>query len=68
MSGAFAVGMPAPKAMVTNYGMCEDFLCDQPFVTFEKVKFGFELRDENIIYRTDWSGLNTKKAIQYPSD
>ena len=24
MSGAFAVGMPAPKAMVTNYGMCED--------------------------------------------
>lgn len=28
MSGAFAVGMPAPKPMVTSYGMCNVSVCD----------------------------------------
>lgn len=28
MSGAFAVGLPAPKPMVTSYGMCNESVYD----------------------------------------
>lgn len=35
MSGAFAVGIPAPKPMVTSYGMCNESVFDQQFVTLE---------------------------------
>lgn len=28
MNGAFAVGLPAPKPMVTSYGMCNDSVYD----------------------------------------
>lgn len=35
MNGAFAVGMQAPKPMVTSYGMCNGSVFDQRFVTWE---------------------------------
>lgn len=34
MSGAFAVGKPAPKSMVTSYGMCNESVFDHYCVTF----------------------------------
>lgn len=36
LNGAFAVGLPAPKPMVTNYGMCYSCVIEPAFVTLEQ--------------------------------
>lgn len=35
MNGAYAVGMPEPKPMVTSYGMCDISVFDLNRITFE---------------------------------
>ena len=35
MNGAFADGIPAPKAMVTSYGRCDQSGFNQRFATYD---------------------------------